>query len=100
MRAAGPADGPISIHAPRGRGDVDKMVSAKIKFEFQSTPLAGGATAAIELGYNDSFEFQSTPLAGGATLPSDIEVSSEAISIHAPRGRGDLFRCIACIYGG
>ena len=79
--------------------------------KFQSTPLAGGATG-IPCGvYWFSYDFnprpsregrpinnfscgsprlfQSTPLAGGATEEDLSYLRDIAISIHAPRGRGD-----------
>ena len=40
--------------------------------------------------YNHRVKFQSTPLAGGATCISKYTAESFCISIHAPRGRGDL----------
>ena len=81
----------ISIHAPRGRGDLDTTRPQIADIVFQSTPLAGGATlgpawlnrfAVISIhaprgrgdlnpgnNYKTSVLFQSTPLAGGATGP-------------------------------
>ena len=40
----------ISIHAPRGRGDQVPGVILSGKIGFQSTPLAGGATRALLWG--------------------------------------------------
>ena len=79
----------ISIHAPRGRGDHPQQMFLILQMEFQSTPLAGGATVPLPLHrevtlisihaprgrgdrkpdqiIEDAIEFQSTPLAGGAT---------------------------------
>ena len=78
----------ISIHAPRGRGDLVCHATHSFLCTFQSTPLAGGATSYSLTGHGTN-GFQSTPLAGGATLAFQVIHKSHQISIHAPRGRGD-----------
>jgi len=79
----------ISIHAPRGRSDTPRANDAE-KRGFQSTLLAGGATA-VATSLNGTDLFQSTLLAGGATLFGFRVKRVVRISIHAPRGRSD--RC-------
>ena len=78
----------ISIHAPRGRGDDITDKDQQIATLFQSTPLAGGATRVSYYLFGKDL-FQSTPLAGGATKINRRRRVCRAISIHAPRGRGD-----------
>ena len=58
--------------------------------EFQSTPLAGGATPQMNWKRTLQRKFQSTPLAGGATEAFGALGNVGNISIHAPRGRGDV----------
>ena len=55
---------------------------------FQSTLPAGGATNGYTFLQFTSL-FQSTLPAGGATLQNPINLSTFAISIHAPRGGSD-----------
>ena len=67
MVSPGDSIGWISIHAPRGRGDSVVAPSRSVSVQFQSTPLAGGATPLNYILPDFPTTFQSTPLAGGAT---------------------------------
>ena len=82
----------ISIHAPRGRGDKAARSLTRPCSNFNPRPSREGRplTSGREL---PTSLFQSTPLAGGATASDGVyNHIAPQISIHAPRGRGDR-RC-------
>ena len=78
----------ISIHAPREGGDHPCSPPSILKFSFQSTPPARGATVA-PVKPSAHCGFQSTPPARGATIFECADIHHRDISIHAPREGGD-----------
>ena len=109
----------ISIHAPREGGDghptlqrqpssyfnprpprggrPSLVAQRSIRFLFQSTPPARGATSTtpfISFSYSG---FQSTPPARGATSARLIQPTALTISIHAPREGGDFVGTICLL---
>ena len=73
---------------PRG-GRQRPSTTAMRPLEFQSTPPARGATAALSPRGHLFCTFQSTPPARGATRHGFYKVIPRVISIHAPREGGD-----------
>ena len=60
--------GYISIHAPRGRGDKKKQIVTRNVTEFQSTPLAGGATGVTLMWRRCSSHFNPRPSREGRRI--------------------------------
>ena len=58
--------------------------------QFQSTPLAGGATYRANRKALNNFDFNPRPSREGRLKRSCFNWGIGRISIHAPRGRGDL----------
>ena len=78
----------ISIHAPRGRGDEHRGNNGPHHDNFNPRPSREGRPRSAKQ-MPKTRQFQSTPLAGGATFAMHFGGLTEKISIHAPRGRGD-----------
>ena len=78
----------ISIHAPRGGCDINKL-SGEIKCIISIHAPRGGCDALYVGNYGTIIIFQSTHLAGGATAISSRYSCVLVISIHAPRGGCD-----------
>ena len=79
----------ISIHAPRGGCDINKL-SGEIKCIISIHAPRGGCDALYVGNYGTIIIFQSTHLAGGATAISSRYSCVLVISIHAPRGGCDV----------
>ena len=86
--AAGSLPYNISIHAPREGGDTPEDFCSRAVREFQSTPPARGATAALTALHPDSDISIHAPREGGDRSGGDPDHIAE-ISIHAPREGGD-----------
>ena len=79
----------ISIHAPREGGDWQPAGRIRRRVHFNPRPPRGGRRS-TSAGAMTLSIFQSTPPARGATLQFHfITVSTNDISIHAPREGGD-----------
>ena len=79
---------PVSIHAPRARGDrsVDDLLRNR---PFQFTPLVRGATRPSLFSLRSGIVSIHAPRARGDDSVSSFE-GCEVVSIHAPRARGDV----------
>ncbi len=113
------AGGKVSIHAPRGGSDCDRLylrpcsafqstlpvggatgyalagvVVAAV--EFQSTLPVGGATRRLCVQLGDIEQFQSTLPVGGATQSPGRPRRNRSVSIHAPRGGSDSHQWWCC----
>ena len=81
----------ISIHAPREGGDRHPGGGAKPERHFNPRTPRGGRLAG-RANSADWEKFQSTHHARGATAEQLLAENKVAISIHAPREGGDLWR--------
>ena len=61
---------PVSIHAPRARGDTPRACGISCR-KFQFTPLVRGATS-VGIVVADDQKFQFTPLVRGATTKKNL----------------------------
>ena len=85
----------ISIHSPHTRGDPRSLPPQLINSNFNPLPSYEGRLARVVV-CRCLWQFQSTPLIRGETAARQYSVCAGSISIHSPHTRGDIFCSFAC----